>query len=66
MTLTYAYISESNAKYQSAIIELGEDHEKAIRVKHRFFALQNLGSNMGNILGPGMYVWESYYLLPYI
>ena len=54
-TLGFAYISESNADYQAAIIELGEDDKKATRVKHTLFALQSLGSNIGYILGPGMY-----------
>lgn len=55
MTLALAYFGESNVNYREAIIELGKEEKKAIRVKHLLFALHSVGVNIGYIFGPGMY-----------
>ena len=54
MSLTLAYISESNVVYRVTLKELGEDSEKATRVKHRLFAIDTVGYTIGQILGPGI------------
>ena len=54
LTIVHTYIGESNANYQKAIKELGEDDEKAIRVKHRLFGLHSVGNDIGYILGAGI------------
>ena len=56
MALSFAYISESNVAYRTALKELGEDDEKSTRVKHRLFAMYSVGYTIGHIVGPGTHI----------
>ena len=54
MTLSLAYFGESNVSYCNAIKQQGKDEKKAKQMKHRLFALQSVGVNVGYIFGPGI------------